>query len=95
MRRGRPDERAGLLPVAGPGVPYRALYRLRAVLEGKFDYRTDQLPTEHYRFWQLCKVVGPPDSWMDLPAEQLDWVLAIDGAVEQAKANVQEEASRG
>ncbi|MFI2184619.1 hypothetical protein [Streptomyces sioyaensis] len=50
---------------------------------------------EAYRFWQLCQVVGPPDSWMDLPAEQLDWVLAVDGAVQQAKANAQEEAARG
>ncbi|MCZ1006329.1 hypothetical protein [Streptomyces lydicus] len=50
---------------------------------------------EAYRFWQLCQVVGPPDSWMDLPAEELDWVLAVDGAVQQAKANAQEEAARG
>lgn len=65
------------------------------MLEGKFDYPAEQLPMEHYRFWQLCQVVGPPDSWLDLPAEQLDWILAVDGAVQQAKANVQEEAARG
>jgi len=39
-------------------------------------------------------VVGPPDTWLDLPAERLDWILAVDGAVEQAKANAQEEAAR-
>jgi hypothetical protein len=50
---------------------------------------------EAYRDWQLCQVVGPPQSWMDLPAERLDWILAVDGAVQQAKANVQEEAGRG
>jgi hypothetical protein len=30
---------------------------------------------------------------MDLPAELLDWALAIDGAVQKAKANVQKEAA--
>jgi hypothetical protein len=64
------------------------------VLEGRFDYAAHELPAEHFRFWQLCRIVGPPDSWMDLPAEQLDWVLAVDGAVQKAKANVQEEANR-
>lgn len=49
---------------------------------------------EHLRFVQLCQIVGPPDSWMDLPAEQLDWAIAVHGALEQAKANVQE-AARG
>jgi hypothetical protein len=50
---------------------------------------------EAYRDWQLCQTVGPPNTWMDLPAQRLDWILAVDGAVEQAKANLQEEASRG
>ncbi|WKK26571.1 hypothetical protein QZH56_13820 [Streptomyces olivoreticuli] len=49
---------------------------------------------EHYRTWQLCQVVGPPDSWMDLPAEQLDWVLAIDTTVAQARRNMEEAAAR-
>ncbi|MET7982520.1 hypothetical protein [Streptomyces sp. NPDC005281] len=40
-------------------------------------------------------MVGPPNTWLDLPAERLDWILAVDGAVEQAKANAQEEANRG
>ena len=53
------------------------------------------LPTEAYRDWQLCKVVGPPDTWMDLPAERLDWILAVDATVQEAKANVEKEAARG
>ena len=50
---------------------------------------------EHYRFWRLCQVVGPPDSWLDLPAEQLDWALAVDDTVAEARKNLQEEANRG
>jgi hypothetical protein len=65
-------------------------------LEGKFDYPAHQLPYEQFRDWQLCQVVGPPNTWQDLPAERLDWILAVDGAVQQAKANVQQrEAARG
>lgn len=50
---------------------------------------------EHHRFWRLCQVVGPPDTWEDLPAETLDWVLAIDTTMAQARANVEAEANRG
>lgn len=64
-------------------------------LEGKFDYPAHQLPMDAFRDWQLCRVVGPPNTWLDLPAERLDWILAVDGAVQQAKANVEEEAARG
>ncbi|MFC1410512.1 hypothetical protein ACEZCY_14735 [Streptacidiphilus sp. N1-12] len=53
------------------------------------------LPMEAYRDWQLCQVVGPPDSWMDLPAARLDWILAVDGAIEQAKANKARETADG
>lgn len=49
---------------------------------------------EHFRFWRLCQVVGPPDSWMDLPAEDLDWALAVDGAIAEARKNLQEAANR-
>ncbi|MCH0555818.1 hypothetical protein [Streptomyces sp. MUM 16J] len=64
-------------------------------LEGKFDYRPDQLPMDAYRDWQLCQVVGPPDTWADLPAERLDWILAVDDVVQQARTNLEEEAARG
>lgn len=64
-------------------------------LEGKFDYPSHQLPMDAYRDWHLCQVVGPPDSWLDMPAERLDWILAVDGAVQQAKANAQEAAHAG
>lgn len=52
------------------------------------------LPTAEFRDWHLCQVVGPPNTWMDLPAERLDWILAVDATVQQAKANKQEEANR-
>lgn len=48
-----------------------------------------------FRDWQLCQVVGPPDSWQDLPAARLDWILAVDATVQRAKASAQERASRG
>lgn len=47
-----------------------------------------------FRFWRLCRVVGPPPTWMDLPAEDLDWALAIDDAVAEARKNLQEEANK-
>lgn len=50
---------------------------------------------EAYRFWRLCQVVGPPDSWLDLSAEDLDWVLAVDDTVARARADKQKEAARG
>lgn len=64
-------------------------------LEGKFSYPAEQLPTEAYRDWQLCRVVGPPGTWMELPAERLDWILAVDQAVREARANLEKEAARG
>jgi hypothetical protein len=45
--------------------------------------------------WRLCQVVGPPDSWQDLPSDQLDWVLAVDDTVAKARANMEREAARG
>jgi hypothetical protein len=50
---------------------------------------------EHYRFWRLCQVVGPPPTWMDLPAVDLDWVLAIDDTVARARANLEREKADG
>jgi len=64
-------------------------------LEGKFTYPPEQMPLDAYRDWQLCRVVGPPDTWADLPAERLDWILAVDGAVREARKNLEEEAARG
>lgn len=64
-------------------------------LEGKFDYPTHQLPMDAYRDWQLCQVVGPPDTWMDMSAKRLDWILAIDSTVAQARANKEREAANG
>lgn len=64
-------------------------------LEGKFSYPPERLPTAAYRDWQLCRIVGPPDTWAELPAERLDWILAVDQAVAEAKANVEKEAARG
>jgi len=64
-------------------------------LEGKFTYPPEQMPLEAYRDWQLCQVVGPPDTWADLPAERLDWILAVDGTVREARKNLEEEAARG
>lgn len=51
------------------------------------------LPAEAFREWQLCQVVGPPSTWMDLSAERLDWLLAVDSAVKQARANKEKEAN--
>ncbi|HWU23266.1 MAG TPA: hypothetical protein VN088_17135 [Nocardioides sp.] len=65
------------------------------MLEGKFTYPPERLPLEAYRDWQLCQVVGPPDSWMDMSADRLDWILAVDGVVQQARKNLEEEAARG
>lgn len=65
------------------------------MLEGRFDYPPHQLPTEAYRMWRLCQIVGPPDSWMDLPADDLDWVLAVDDTVARARKHLEEEAARG
>lgn len=48
-----------------------------------------------YRDWRLCQVVGPPDTWWDLPAERLDWILAVDDQVAQARANKEREAASG
>lgn len=53
------------------------------------------LPQEEYRDWALCQVVGPPDSWENLPAERLDWLLAVDGTVKLARANKEREANGG
>ncbi|AEW94593.1 MULTISPECIES: hypothetical protein [Streptomycetaceae] len=64
-------------------------------LEGRFEYPAHQLPMEAYRDWRLCQVVGPPDTWMDLPAERLDWILAVDNAVAEARANKEREAASG
>lgn len=66
-------------------------------LEGKFAYAEHELgeAAEHYRFWRLCQVVGPPPTWENLPAARLDWVLAVDSTVAEARRNVQEEAARG
>lgn len=66
-------------------------------LEGKFSYtEADWGPAaEHYRTWRLCQVVGPPPSWEDRPAAELDWVLAVDSTVAEARRNIQEEANRG
>lgn len=50
---------------------------------------------EEYRFWKLCQVIGPPNTWEDLPADRLDWALAIDGAMAQAQANREAEAAGG
>ncbi|EST24390.1 hypothetical protein [Streptomyces roseochromogenus] len=50
---------------------------------------------EQYRFWRLCQVVGPPNTWMDLPADELDWALAVDTAVAEARANKEREAANG
>jgi hypothetical protein len=61
-------------------------------LEGKHSYPAHELPMDAYRDWKLCQVVGPPSSWLDLPAERLDWILAVDGAVAEAKANAEKEA---
>ncbi|AUG78097.1 hypothetical protein CFP65_3297 [Kitasatospora sp. MMS16-BH015] len=46
---------------------------------------------EQYRDWRLCQLVGPPHTWEDLPAERLDWLLAVDDAVAQARHNVQQD----
>jgi hypothetical protein len=53
------------------------------------------LPAEAFRDWQLCQVVGSPDTWMNMSAERLDWILAVDGAVKQARANKEKEAASG
>lgn len=50
---------------------------------------------EAYRDWQLCQVVGPPDTWMDMSADRLDWILAVDSAVAKARANKEREAASG
>lgn len=50
---------------------------------------------EAFRDWQLCQVVGPPSEWMDLPADRLDWILAVDDTVAQARANKEKEAANG
>lgn len=53
------------------------------------------MPMEAYRDWRLCQVVGPPDTWMDLPADRLDWILAVDTTVAEARANQEREAANG
>lgn len=50
---------------------------------------------EHYRFWRLCQVIGPPNTWENLPADELDWILAVDDAVAEARANKEREAANG
>lgn len=50
---------------------------------------------EEYRFWRLCQVVGPPDTWENLPAALLDRVLAVDSTVAEARANREREAANG
>ncbi|MFJ2575964.1 hypothetical protein [Kitasatospora aureofaciens] len=51
---------------------------------------------EHYRTWRLCQIIGPPTAWADMPAVELDWLLAVDDAVAEARANVERrESERG
>jgi hypothetical protein len=73
---------------AGPGVPYRALQRLRGQLEGLFEYDPGELPLEELREWRLCTLLRcPPSALEDESAVRLDWLLAVDDTVARARQN--------
>jgi hypothetical protein len=81
----------------GPGVPYRALQRLRGQLEGLFEYDTADLPAEELRTWRLCTLLKKlPSELEDESATGLDWLLAVDDTVVKARSNIQKrEAKHG
>lgn len=50
---------------------------------------------DEYRTWRLCTLMRCRPSELDgESAVQLDWLLAIDDAVSQAKAEAEEKAAR-
>ncbi|WP_329564660.1 hypothetical protein [Kitasatospora sp. NBC_01266] len=45
---------------------------------------------------RLCKILhGPPSTWEDRPADELDWLIAVDDTQAQARANLEKEAAGG
>jgi hypothetical protein len=54
------------------------------------------LPLEEYRTWRLCTLLHcRPSDLEDQSAVELDWLLAVDDAVAQARKNKEEAAQNG
>lgn len=63
----------------GTGVPYRALTQIEQLLKG---FTVSWLP-EQWRDYLVWKRTGRFRSeWQDVPALEVDWMLAIDDVVE-------------
>jgi hypothetical protein len=80
----------------GPGVPYRALQRLRGQLEGLFEYEAGELPLEELRTWRLCTLLHCRPTQLDEEsAVELDWLLAVDDTVARARRNIEKRQTHG
>jgi hypothetical protein len=54
------------------------------------------MPVEEYRTWRLCTLLGClPSDLDDQSAVELDWLLAVDDAVAQARKNKEAAAQDG
>ncbi|GIG57399.1 hypothetical protein Lfu02_17710 [Longispora fulva] len=63
-------------------------------MEGTFTHDAHTLPVEKFRTWRLVKLTHRlPHELDDVAACELDWLLAIDDTVNQAKANRQQRES--